>query len=70
MIIRLDYDNDQILIDSKEISERSITFRSIDVGVFRPIICEIINMVCDGDNHPNISIEQQDEGQVTGIEEY
>ena len=73
MKIIIDYDNDQIRIGHDKDFENSIGAGIVNMKVkniheFKPVLIELLNMIHDNDEF--ISLESQDEGRVTTIEEY
>lgn len=75
MKVIIDYDNDQIRIGLDHAFENSqgigvVNMKVKNIHEFKPVLIELINMICDGNDHPPISLESQDEGRISIIEEY
>lgn len=70
MTITIDYDNDCIRM-KRVYHHDDVTFKITDnIKNTENFIKEMINMICDGNDHPPISICKQDDGEITIIEEY
>lgn len=73
MRIRINFDTDAIeLCDSSEFNENKklVIKLTANVHAIKDLIIELVNMICDGKDHPHIVIDSIDEGQVVEIEEY
>ncbi len=75
MKVIIDYDNDQIRIGHEEAFLNSsgagiVSMKVKNIHEFKPVLIELINMICDDNEHVNISLESQDEGRISIIEEY
>jgi hypothetical protein len=76
MKIILDYDNDQIRIGHNKYFENSLGIGIINMKVknipeFKSVLMEILNMLnAEDQEQPSISLECQDEGRISIIEEY
>ena len=71
MKIIIDYDNDQIRIghDANFMYDTEVINMKVkNIHEFKPVLIEVINMICDNDEP--ISLESQDEGRISVIEEY
>ena len=71
MKIIIDYDNDQIRIGHDKDFENDteiINMKVKNIHEFKPVLIEILNMIHDNDEF--ISLESQDEGRISIIEEY
>ena len=70
MTITIDYDNDCIRMKRVYHHDDIIFKMSGQMSHMESMIKEMINMICDGQDHPPISILKQDDGTITTIEEY
>lgn len=78
MRIIIDYDNDCVRFgkerDMDDGNEKRIVvikgFTSQSIKTVKTLLCELINMMCDREEHVIISLQQQSDGIVMIIEEY
>ena len=69
MTIIIDYDNDSVRIGKDSQSKMIEVLITGSMSQVTRLICEIVNVACD-EKEISIELLQQDEGQLTAIEDY
>lgn len=75
MIIRLDYDNNQVLVGSeRDFNDpdlgSAVDFSIRDMKQINSLLQYIFNMQLERGDNLNIELQKQSDGQITTIEEY